>query len=234
MDCRLWGRTESDTTDATSQQQQPGGQHLPSVGSTFPCGQRCFEPSSVALLLVGSSCDGLTSHPPWTLGQKTCLKAPRSTPPCPCSGHREGHMQRQQRNQDGATGPCAEDHVLPFPGKERQQPLHRQAQLLYSTFPPCSDGPLAAWPANLLLGPLAEGQPQVPPGDPGGTPRIRTPAGWVLGVSPKSSAFQVRRPRWGRPGSFSARTADGLVPTALGDIRAWAPGSLEAKGTETG
>ena len=36
------------------------------------------------------------------------------------------------------------------------------------------------------------------------------------------------------PGWFSARTADGLVPTALADIRAWAPGSLEAKGVETG
>lgn len=36
------------------------------------------------------------------------------------------------------------------------------------------------------------------------------------------------------PGWFSACTADGLVPTALADIGAWAPGSLEAKGAEAG
>ena len=168
-------------------------------------------------------------------GRRHASRHPGQRHPAHAAGKKRGpHTETAKESGWGyrpmCRGPCP---PLPWEG-ETAAPPQTQAQLLYSTFPPCSDGPLAAWPANLLLGPLAEGQSQVPPGDPGGTPRIRTPAGWVSGVSPKSSAFQVRRPRWGRPGWFSARTADGLVPTALGDIRAWAPGSLEAKGAETG
>ena len=42
----------------------------------------------------------------------------------PRGGSHPGHAWRWQRNQDRAMGSHADDHVPPFPGREKQQSLH--------------------------------------------------------------------------------------------------------------